>query len=719
MSGAQEGLLGAWAGHLYALATTGDGRVRTFDTVTGRLRSRLSSTSDAGPVSGKAGAGGLANGHLADSLQCLAWLEAEPSASAAARSGTPATTSALAAGTAAGAVRAYDSATGAVLWQADGCNEGGVLCLAHARGQGLFCSGHDGQVACLDPGSGALRRRFRGSKHAITAAAAAADGSKLLLGGSTLVLWDLEEDARTAKFAGHTTPVRAMAFAPSGRHAVSAAPSERSVAVWNTSGSKKAKKLGGVAVASLPLDDPAASLATCPAPGAGEDAFYAAAVTDAGEAFVWLCVPEGEAAVVATLAARVRVGAEKVAPGTGGMHSGDAVFAADLEPSDNGTTLVVVRGSSARPTFERVSVAAPQQQQQQKQQQQQQQQGQRLICLEPIVGGALMRGDGDSKQPPTPPQQRGRAGGASDDVDMLGPENDGVLVRPRVAAAAAGGKKRAQPEEEEEALLASGGSAAAAAAAGASDDDEADAAGEATLGERVAALEREAAGASGPEEDADAAAAAAAGAALLADGPVKADSLAVLLQQALRSSDRALLERCLSLSADPRVVRNSVRRLLPIDAAALLRACVERLQSRPVRGQQLAGWIRAVLHHHAAYLMAAPGAAPVLTALYQTIEARLAMQRTLQSLSGRLDLLLAQSAPQQAGDDDSGAPVPAAVYEEGSSDAEGDGAEVEVEDAFAPREAGSDSDEFEDDDGEGSEDGEGMEEDEEEGEDDD
>lgn len=133
--------------------------------------------------------------------------------------------------------------------------------------------------------------------------------------------------------------MRAIVFAPSGRHAISAAPSERSVAVWNTTGSKKAKKLGGVAVASLPLDDPAASLATCPAPGAGEDAFYAAAVTDAGEAFVWLCTPEGEAAVVATLAARVRAGVEKVASGTGGMHSGDAIFAADLEPSDNGESL--------------------------------------------------------------------------------------------------------------------------------------------------------------------------------------------------------------------------------------------------------------------------------------------------------------------------------------------------------------------------------------------
>ena len=35
------------------------------------------------------------------------------------------------------------------------------------------------------------------------------------------------------------------------------------------------------------------------------------------------------------------------------------------------------------------------------------------------------------------------------------------------------------------------------------------------------------------------------------------------------------------------------------------------------RGQQLAVWIRAVLLHHTAYLMAAPGVQPVLTSLYQ------------------------------------------------------------------------------------------------------
>jgi hypothetical protein len=40
-----------------------------------------------------------------------------------------------------------------------------------------------------------------------------------------------------------------------------------------------------------------------------------------------------------------------------------------------------------------------------------------------------------------------------------------------------------------------------------------------------------------------------------------------------------------------------------------MRAAVERLQSKPVRGQQMAAWIHAVQLPHTAYLMVAPGAA--------------------------------------------------------------------------------------------------------------
>lgn len=284
---------------------------------------------------------------------------------------------------------------------------------------------------------------------------------------------------------------------------------------------------------------------------------------------------------------------------------------------------MVVRGNTAKPTFERVPIPAPQPGQQHKQPP--------PISLAPLTEGVLLRGGGDrQQQQQQPAADKARVSGSAaangpiQDVEMLGPENDGALVRPRAAAGTAG-KKRTQPEAEGgEAALASPGDAGAGDAGDESSEEEGQLQGEETLGERVAALERQqAAAGAGPSGaaaaaggDADADAAAAAGAVLLGEGPVKADSLAVLLQQALRSGDRALLERCLGLS-DARVVRNSVRRLLPMDAAALLRACVERLQSRPARGQQLAAWIRAVLLHHTAYLMAAPGVQPVLTSLYQ------------------------------------------------------------------------------------------------------
>ena len=61
--------------------------------------------------------------------------------------------------------------------------------------------------------------------------------------------------------------------------------------------------------------------------------------------------------------------------------------------------------------------------------------------------------------------------------------------------------------------------------------------------------------------------------------PPKADSLAVLLSQALVAEDRALIERCLSVS-DPTVVDNTVSRLAPHAATRLLGAALDRMQNQ-------------------------------------------------------------------------------------------------------------------------------------------
>lgn len=309
--------------------------------------------------------------------------------------------------------------------------------------------------------------------------------------------------------------------------------------------------------------------------------------------------------------------------------------------------MVVAVGSAAKPRFERVPMGTTAVQ------------SSKITFLQPPPSTDGLIRPSAATAAATKPGAAGAADGSSGKAaaaaEVLGADNAGELVQQRQSKSS---KKRSEPEPdgsseqqqqgEDDALLANG-------IDGMDTDSEQELAGEPTLGQRVLELEHQqqqqqggAVQAAAAEAGAgDAAAAAADAGAAFPEGPVKADSLAVLLSQALRSSDRALLERCLSVGRD-RVIVNSVKRLVPMDAALLLKAAVERLQTKPSRGHKLAAWIQAVLLHHTAYLMSAPAAAPLMSSLYQIIEARLAMQRQLLSLSGRLELLLAQRGPAAA-----------------------------------------------------------------------
>ena len=116
------------------------------------------------------------------------------------------------------------------------------------------------------------------------------------------------------------TPARSAAFSPDGLHAVSAASGERQVAVWPTSpaapGSKKSKK-AQAAAAALSLEDAAVQVDTCSlrggdadvdGNGVGSSGFHVAAVSECGEAYIWVCLPGAEGTLESRLLARVRVG---------------------------------------------------------------------------------------------------------------------------------------------------------------------------------------------------------------------------------------------------------------------------------------------------------------------------------------------------------------------------------------------------------------------------
>ncbi|GAX81324.1 hypothetical protein CEUSTIGMA_g8755.t1 [Chlamydomonas eustigma] len=660
------------AGDLFAVGTE-DGRVKTYDTGSGRLKASLGPGSNGSVAS---------TGLLAENHSCIAWVGGRKVTKKKDRNAL------LALGTAAGDVKLYDAQMGELRWRSKSVIEGGVTALSYTNSESgaVFATGRDCNLVGLELSSGEKIVKFEVSKHPPSCLAMAREKPVALLGGSTLALWDLKTKERMIKYTGHAAPAHAVHLLEEGQYAVSAAPGERHVAVWSTQLPKKAKKAQS-AITSLSLEDPVASIDVCPCTTStreedgGCSTFQVAAVSVRGIAFVWECSGSGQGegmALKSRLLARIRVG---TVSDKGGAESGsnEGILAARLQTGADGPMLLVARGSTAKPVFEKVKIPssaasdteAP------------------TITLEPIAGGILLNGLSTSKEASKVPLQHTR-----NDVTVLGPENLGQPIVMRVgatdAAVAMGSRKRGAVENM--------GDEAAPTASAMEEDEIADLLdGEVPLGERVAALEQrvhpsaaqdEEAGPSGHEHQ--------------PQGSSKTDSLAVLLTQALRSNDRALLEKCLS-ATNARVISNTIRRLLPTDAALFLKAAVDRVLSRPARAAQLAPWIKAVMHHHTGYLMSAPGVQAPMTALYQAIEGRVGLYQQLLKVYGRLSLVTAHSSKGSAeGDDeesdnDDGLPAPEVVFEDGS-----DG-EPDAEDPFAP--------EDDEDEGEEEEEGEGFDDD--------
>jgi len=665
-----------------AALLTPDGRVHVYDTGTGRLKVTLGQEASNGQT-------GDAVGPLMERHTCAAWACAPRKKKKSASWSTV-----LAVGTAAGDVKAFDAQLGQLKWRAKGCIEGGVFALAHCPQHPglLYASGASGQLVSLSMETGEVQDSFQASKHALTCLALSPDARHAYGGGATLGLWQLDGQQRVAKYTGHEGPAHVAVFAPGGAIAASASASDRHIALWSTAaaaedqphangaspasvgGSAKKLKSKGVkglqpALASVSMDQAVRSLDTCAVSEPASNgvahghniSFHLAAVSEAGEAYVWLCSPsDGKQAEAGnsqhgsvTCSQLVRITVTKGPAGS----AEDSIMAVKMQQGSTGPVLLVARGSSARPTFEQVPISAGGN-------------ASTVIQLAAAESGALLPG-GQSKTGGAQASTSSKAAAHSKaDVSVVGAGDvDGqpLLRTGAVAGLAARSSADAQGAADED-------------MADAVDEVDEEEAGEegVPLGVRVAALE---AMVNGPartsavtqEEQA------------APRGSDKADSLSVLLTQALRSNDRVLLERCLS-TTNPRVIVNTVARLVPLDAAAFLRTAVDRLLSVPARASQLAPWIKAVLHHHTGYIMSAPGAQAPLSALYQAIDARVSAYHQLLRLHGRLSLVTAHSraaarvaeASGAAAAGEAGQLEPETVFQDGSDDED-----VEVEDPFA------------------------------------
>lgn len=569
------------------LVVNNEGRFRLFDTGTGRLQVEFA-----------------ARATQADTAQpctCFAWASAEQ------QTKNSPVRQFVVVGNGAGELAAYDTALAEEVWRLADCHQGGVTGVAWAGltdpGQHIYSVGADKGVCVVDVVTGKLQQRFQAGKHALTCIKAASDGQRVMVGGAGLAMWDASSQQRLYKYPGHATPVDAVAFSPDGQYAMSSSRGERHVAVWKATGkvSKKTKP----AAAVLSLDQPPVQLDAAASADSAGSHFSILAVSSSGRLYVWQC--QVTHTVQATLRATIQV--EKDSAETSTSSRQEPIHAACFESATGEDTVVVARGSSAKPFVERVHLPAAAAEP-------------ACIRLKPQQAeGLLLHQTQKGKQGAT------KAASQQATAEAVGADNAGhpVLLKGQTR------KRQAdtEPSEAEAALDTQAPELQPAVVETRVQDGQEEQDNEPTLEQRVQALHLQQGQAS-----------------VDTAGPsAKATSVTVLLSQALRSNDHQLLEKCFAMSND-KVVKSTVRQLAPADAARLLQVAVQRLQSSPHRGKQIAAWVRALLLYHTAYLISAPGVQGSLTGLYQTIEARLALYKPLASLQGRLDLVLAQAAPQ-------------------------------------------------------------------------
>ncbi|KAI3777686.1 hypothetical protein L1987_47487 [Smallanthus sonchifolius] len=162
--------------------------------------------------------------------------------------------------------------------------------------------------------------------------------------------------------------------------------------------------------------------------------------------------------------------------------------------------------------------------------------------------------------------------------------------------------------------------------------------------------------------------------------PPSADSVHVLLKQALHADDRSLLLNCL-FRQNEKVITNSVSLLNPSDVFKLLESLISMIQSRGAVVACTLPWLKSLLLHHASSIMSQESSLIALNSLYQLIESRISTFNSAVQLSNSLDLLYTKTV--EDGVDEGEEALEPIIFEDVSDDddqSEGDAMETDEED---------------------------------------
>ncbi|KAK3016350.1 hypothetical protein RJ639_005734 [Escallonia herrerae] len=279
---------------LFAIST-GDGRIKIWDTVKGQVQTEFSEIVSTNTTNLLAKPEG---GHLSVDYKCMKWLSLEK------KKKRKLGTSLLVLGTGSGDALALDVSAGQLKWRVNDCHPGGVTAVSFpTHGSCIYTAGADGMICELDSMTGNLVGKFRASTKAISSMSVASvttystffdycnlgrafklDGKTVATAAAQLKIFDCSNRKKLQKFSGHPGAVHCMIFSEDGKYILSSSVGERYVAIWRIDGSKNQS-----ACCVLAMDHPAVFL-DCKGIDTGDaddGGLYVLAISETGVCFLW------------------------------------------------------------------------------------------------------------------------------------------------------------------------------------------------------------------------------------------------------------------------------------------------------------------------------------------------------------------------------------------------------------------------------------------------
>ncbi|XP_002517583.2 WD repeat-containing protein 43 [Ricinus communis] len=497
----------------------------------------------------------------------------------------------LALGTHGGDILATDAFTGDMKWKSSGHHPGGVIGLAFAnKGRSLRSVGTNGKASEMNSKSGELTVEFKASKRPISSLAFSSDEEVLAAVSSRARLLSLVNGKELFKFPDDLGTVQHISISKSAKNIVTTGFGEKILHLWRCNLSSKSLSAGPV----LSMRHPPLVI-ECKSTGdeKEEDGLIVLSVSESGVVYVWNLKTSSQDEVNPT---KITVKGSKSETN---QHNGDyskkhrpSILAAQLHDikDDKQFTVVIAYGPIDYPKFRTVNVTNS---------------GENILVNDTDVTETV------------------RENGISKDSNYL--ESEATIASTLKKKT----KKKRAASEMDPSAPGDVDTENGEAMNGVLVEDDVN---EPTMGEKLASLNLQDNDKTKDQEKPESPPHA---------KPPSADSVNILLKQALHAEDRALLLDCL-YTQNEKVIANSISQLNPSDVHRLLNSLLTIIDSRGAILACALPWLKVLLLQHASGIMSQDSSLVALNSLYQIIESRVSTFPSALQLSSYLDFLYAE-----------------------------------------------------------------------------